>query len=262
MTAGYRPDLAFVHDEGFGDFARRAAPAILRELSRRGLDGGVIVDAGCGSGALAEALVAAGRRVVGFDASEAMIALARARVPGAEFRVARLADAPLPPCDAIVAVGEVVNYRFDGRAGARALPAFFRRAFSALRPGGVLLFDFLAPLARGSRTGSAHRASADWAVLVTRREDRARRRLVREITTFRRAGTHWRRDDEVHELELLAPADVRAALLRAGFRVALRRGWGAAALPAGHRVVTAAKPEPRRRKGARGGPPRVQSRSV
>ena len=47
MPAGYREDLARVHDAGFTAFAERAAPAVLRELARRGLAGGFVVELGC-----------------------------------------------------------------------------------------------------------------------------------------------------------------------------------------------------------------------
>jgi SAM-dependent methyltransferase len=57
-----------------------------------------VLDAGCGTGALAEAIAArdATARITGVDISEAFLNLARARVPGATFRrgdIARLPDA-------------------------------------------------------------------------------------------------------------------------------------------------------------------------
>ena len=39
-----------------------------------------------------------------------MIELARLHAPNARFEVARFADAEIPPCAAIVAMGEVLNY--------------------------------------------------------------------------------------------------------------------------------------------------------
>jgi len=50
MTAPYAPDLAYVHDVGFGDFARDAGPALLAHFRKAGLAGGHVVDLGCGSG--------------------------------------------------------------------------------------------------------------------------------------------------------------------------------------------------------------------
>lgn len=55
--------------------------------------GARILDLGCGSGRpTAEQLVTAGAGVVGIDASERMLELARAHVPGADFRRADMRD--------------------------------------------------------------------------------------------------------------------------------------------------------------------------
>lgn len=244
MPGGYRGDLARVHDAGFTSFAERAAPAILRELARRGLRGGLVVELGCGTGALTARLLARGHRVLGVDLSPAMLALARRRAPGAVFRRGSFLEGSLPPCDAVVAVGEVLNYRMDVRNDAARRRAFFRRAFAALRPGGVLIFDFLAPLGRGSRSGSAATTGPHWAVLVTRTEDPGRGRLRRRITTFLRRGRSYRRAEETHDIILLDPPRLAADLRSAGFRVALRRGYGAARLGPGHHVALAARPRP------------------
>src|SRR5205807_5497057 len=53
MPLVYSTDLAYVHDAGFSDFARRAVPELVKILSRHGIRRGLIVDVGCGSGALA-----------------------------------------------------------------------------------------------------------------------------------------------------------------------------------------------------------------
>src|SRR5215469_14060460 len=111
--AGYTEDLAYIHDTGYGDFARTAAPALLESLRARGITSGLVVDLGCGSGIWAQALVAAGYDVLGIDISPAMIRLARRKAPGAKFRTASLLSAELPPCAAVTAIGECVNYAFD-----------------------------------------------------------------------------------------------------------------------------------------------------
>ena len=48
----YGEDPAYVHDAGHGDFARAAAPDLLRRLRAAGLTGGTVVDLGCGVGHL------------------------------------------------------------------------------------------------------------------------------------------------------------------------------------------------------------------
>ena len=56
MADNYREDLAYIHDAGFGALARSAAPVLLEDLRRRGVDGGLVIDLGCGSGILSEAV--------------------------------------------------------------------------------------------------------------------------------------------------------------------------------------------------------------
>jgi hypothetical protein len=43
---GYREDLAYIHDSGFGDYARKAAPGLLRILARNRIGAGLVVDLG------------------------------------------------------------------------------------------------------------------------------------------------------------------------------------------------------------------------
>ena len=53
-----------------------------------------LLDVGCGSGALARALLGAGARVTGIDPSAEAVAAARAAAPGAVFEIADAADLP------------------------------------------------------------------------------------------------------------------------------------------------------------------------
>ena len=241
--AGYGEDLASVHDAGFLGVAREAARFVAAELEQAGLEEGTVVELGCGSGATAAALGEAGHRVLGFELSEAMLRLARERAPGAKLLAGSLFDAELPRCDAVVAVGEVVNYAFDPRSSKRALAAFFARAREALRPGGLLVFDAAGPGRAPGGRSSGFRHGEDWAVIFEAREDRGGRRLTRRITTFRRAGGGpgggWRRSDETHELRLYAASELARMLRRGGFRVRIRRGYGAEPLGPGLRVLVA-----------------------
>ena len=224
----YDTDLAWIHHAGFSEFAESAAPGILAILAKRGVSNGTIVDAGCGSGVLSHAFTKAGYDTIGFDASAAMIALARETAPGASFFVAGFADAALPSCDAIVAVGEVLNY-----ATLAETKRFITNARTALRPGGMLLFDIAEsgsyPLHDERRIGGD-----DWSVIVIKDSDG--RHLTRRVLTFREVGGEVRRSEEIHTLELYDRAEIVRLLRTAGFRVDVRRSYGTRRLPKGHAV--------------------------
>src|SRR2546426_7956737 len=113
MVEAYNSDLAYIHDAGFGDFAKNSAPGLLQILHNSGLASGLVVDLGCGSGIWAAELSRAGYDVLGIDISQAMIDIARKRVPRGEFRTGSLLRAKLPRCDAVTALGECFNYLFD-----------------------------------------------------------------------------------------------------------------------------------------------------
>jgi len=222
----YGNDLAYIHDAGFGALARHAAPVLLDALRRRGIDRGLVIDLGCGSGILSEEIAAAGYDVLGIDISEAMIAMARERVPQGEFRVESLLRAELPPCVAVAAVGEAFNYLFDSANSERALAKLFKRIHTALDPGGLLLFDVAEPGRAGTGPQRKHVETKDWAVLLTLEEDERRRLLTRRITTFRKVGDLYRREEEIHRLRLFPRSEVAAQLRGLGFRVRTLAGYG------------------------------------
>jgi SAM-dependent methyltransferase len=240
MPRWYGEDLAYIHDVGHAEFALRSAPGILEILARSGIRDGIVVDLGCGSGLWARELVDAGYQVLGIDISEAMITLSRKRVPEAEFRVGSLFDAEIPPCGAVTAVSEVLNYLFDEEPG--GLAPLFRRVFEALVSGGVFVFDVLGPgqvppgaKARGFRVGE------DWAVLSEREEDAERGTLERRIVSFRKVGEHYRRDDEVHRVRLYDPSELAAELGELGFEVRTMRAYGDYPLGKNHAAFEARK---------------------
>jgi tRNA (cmo5U34)-methyltransferase len=82
-------------------------------------------------------------RWTGIDASEAMLARARERLPGAELRLSRLED-PLPEGPFDLAVSTLAVHHLDA-AGKRDL---FARVAGSLRPGGrFVLGDVVVPRA-------------------------------------------------------------------------------------------------------------------
>ena len=234
---GYECDLAYVHDVGFGDFARKAAPGLLAVLRSTGIARGLVVDLGCGSGIWAAALVRRGYDVLGTDISKAMIRLARRRAPAARFVQASLLVADLPSCDAVTSIGECLNYTFDQRNTRRELHKLFRRVYDALRPGGVFVFDIAEP---GQTHRRSHSVGKDWAILFE--VEPMGDFLIRRMTTFRRLGKLYRRSQETHPMRLYRSTDLAAELRCAGFSVRVLRAYGRFQLPPAHVAFVATKP--------------------
>lgn len=219
----YRDDLAYIHHTGFSEFAESAAPWVIATLHRYNLE--TVVELGCGSGVLARELTRAGFDVHGFDVSPSMIALARDTAPRARFDVGAFDEVHIPPCDAILAMGEVLNYgTFDGV-----------RRLVANAPASLLLFDVAE---RGAYPPyDEHRSGGDdWSVIAIKESDGET--LTRRVLTFRVDG---RRDEEVHRLELYDRAELLPLLRAHGFRTTVRRSYGTRRLPKGHTVYLAVR---------------------
>jgi tRNA (cmo5U34)-methyltransferase len=108
-----------------------------------GVPARTILELGVGTGETARRLLARhpAARLVGIDASEAMLAEARRRLPEAELSVSRLEE-PLPPGPFDLVVSTLAVHHLDG-AGKRDL---FARVREALRPGGrFILADLVVP---------------------------------------------------------------------------------------------------------------------
>src|SRR4051812_48808100 len=155
----------------------------------------------------ARQLSEAGHHVHGFDVSEAMIRLATQREPRATFEIGSFVDAVIPPCEAIIAIGEVFGYAAPGTDSPAPLGSLFARCRDALCPGGLLVFDLAGPGRLHARQQRGWTAGPGWVVLVDTRIESDT--LLRQIVTFRNCGrSRYRRSDETHRLRLHRPAHV------------------------------------------------------
>lgn len=120
----------------YDELARRFQAANARLLALHAPGGGTAVDAGCGTGLLAEALLARGAAgVTAFDPSPAMVEAARRRLPGdrSSVHLATLSEfEPTSPSD-VVASSAMLTWLYPDIAGGVA--GLARLA----RPGGHVL---------------------------------------------------------------------------------------------------------------------------
>lgn len=173
------PDLAAVYDSMAPSFADHAAdgaynahydrPSVIELCGE--VAGLSVLDAGCGPGFYAEALVKRGATVVAFDASAPMVELARHRVGSAvDVRQLTLGE-PLPFDDGsfdLIVCALVIHYVADRRA---ALSEFHR----LVRDEGAVVVSTQHPTADWLRKGGSyfdvkvetdvwHREERDWEV--------------------------------------------------------------------------------------------------
>lgn len=215
----YRRRLAGIHHADFSEHAKAAARQLLAEL---GDDRGLVIDLGCGAGDLAPEVTAAGFDYLGLDTSPNMLVLARNRHPGARFEQRSAFDIDdLPPARAIVAVGEVINYGTDPRAGAAGLYAWLRACHRLLGPGGVLLFDAAGPMRADPDPVTRVFRGDGYQMSVIVATDPQRRTLTRTIRISDATGE----ETETHVLHLVDPMEVMAALRRTGFDVTPLAGY-------------------------------------
>ena len=236
MSDAYREDLAYIHHLGFGHLANNAAEVLLNALRNSGIDKGTVVDLCCGSGLLAGKLTAAGYEVLGIDISEALLDIAKEYAPSAHFRQESIWKSELPPCVAVAAIGECFNYLFDEDNTDQALYELLQRIHKALDPGGFLLFDVAEPgrVPDSSGLQRAHTEGEDWAVLMSAQEDRTNRLLTRRITTFRKDGELYRREQEIHRLRLVIRSELLEQLDSLGFEVDILESYVQLQFPQGY----------------------------
>lgn len=153
-------DLWSAYDEMGSRFERHAAdsaynthydrPAVLAALGP--VTGQRVLDAACGPGLYAESLLAAGAEVVGFDASQTMVELARKRLgQRAQIDLARLGE-PLPyPAEAfdLSICALAIHYVTDR-------PAAFAELYRVLRAGGTLVVSTQHPTTDWLRKGGSY----------------------------------------------------------------------------------------------------------
>jgi ubiquinone/menaquinone biosynthesis C-methylase UbiE len=101
---------------------------------------GVALDAACGTGRHAAKLAELGHQVIGVDATEAMLDLARAKVPGGDFHLGRLEDLPLEDASVdLITCALALTHVPE-------LEPVLRELGRVLRPGGAVVLSDIHPI--------------------------------------------------------------------------------------------------------------------
>ncbi len=125
------------------DLAHEVMQAALRDFS------GSVLDIGCGTGTMLQAVSSNFDTVAGFDVSEEMLAQARKKLPDADLRVADLREAwPTEDGSFDVVYETLVLEHIED------LGHFYQEAARLLRPGGVLLVVEFHPIRQAQNRGA------------------------------------------------------------------------------------------------------------
>ena len=227
----FGPAYAGAYDALYRDKDYDAECDVLERAFAERADGPVrrVLDVGCGTGGHALRLARRGYAVVGIDRSVAMLTHARASAePGldASFVEGDLRDVPAAlgpgtaPFDAAVVMFAVLGYLTE-TADIRAALAGLR---SALRPGGVLVFDgWYGPAVLADPPGERLRvldAGGGRTVLraATGTLDPLRHRCTVDYRLWTLDGDRVvARAEERHEMRFFFPLELEALLGDAGF---------------------------------------------
>ncbi len=173
-----------------------------------------ILDLCCGTGQLAQALIARGHQVTGLDASEEMLRFARENAPAGKFIVDDARSFKLPAVyHAVVSTFDSLNHVMS----LEELTAVFGNVYAALQPGGLFLFDL--NMEEGYRIcwNDNFGIVEDDHVCVVRLSYHPEERKAQFDTTIFYLQEGWQRSDLTLMQKCYSEAEVRSALEVTGF---------------------------------------------
>ena len=188
-------------------------------LAREGLRPRTCVDLACGTGSVTEILARKGYEVTGVDMSEEMLTVAASKVMDLErlpmFSCQRLEQLRLPRAvDMAVCALDSLDYILDPADCAEAI----RRAYKALNPGGIFIFDVNTPEKLRAMDGQVFLDEDDDVYCVWRGEfDEETNICSYGMDLFQRQGAVWHRSFEEHQEYAYSQAQLTGFLKAAGF---------------------------------------------
>lgn len=199
-------------------YAQVYGPRLRALLQERGLAGGKVLDAGCGTGTLALQLAAAGHHVTGVDLSGSLLDVARRKDTGNAVRWVQgdLTRLTLGETfGGITCVSDVLNHLETLDQWEQA----FRTFHAHLDAGGWLFFDVMTCHGLAELDAYTTQDRERRVLLLGVIWEPATRRSTLKITSFVPAASSplWERATETITEWGQSVADMQAALARAGF---------------------------------------------
>lgn len=206
--------FAWVYNKHWGHFSKRVLP-VLEKLILKDLPAGArMLDLCCGTGHLAQALLARGYTVTGLDGSEAMIRCARENTPAGDFIVADARSFTLPAMyHGVVSTFDSLNHIMN----VEELTAVFRNVYAVLEEGGGFLFDLNTEEGYTARWCGCFGIVEDDHVCIVRSRYRSGERIGQADITIFRLEKEWHRTDLTLFQRCYSEEEVRLALAGVGF---------------------------------------------
>ena len=213
-------NLAASYDRLTNDVDYEATVAFYEEILRReGVTPRTVVDLACGTGSVTEILARKGYRVTGVDMSEEMLTEAAMKTMDLEqppmYSCQRLQNLRLPRgVDMAVCALDSLDYILDPEDCKEAI----RRAYKALNPGGIFIFDVNTPEKLRAMDDQIFLDEDDEVYCVWRGEfDEETNICSYGMDLFQREGNMWRRSFEEHREYAYSQEQLTRFLKDAGF---------------------------------------------
>ncbi len=207
--------FAWVYNKHWGnDFTQLVLPILENLVLRRLPAKASILDLCCGTGQLAQALIALGYKVTGLDRSEEMLRFARENAPAGEFIRDDARSFKLPDIyHAVVSTFDSLNHIMT----LEELTSVFRNVYAALRGGGLFLFDLNMEEGYKACWNDSFGIVEDDHVCVVRSSYRPEERTAQFDATIFYSQEGWQRSDVTLVQKCYSEAEVQSALKAAGF---------------------------------------------
>ena len=213
-------NLAASYDRLTNDVDYEATVEFYMEiLCREGITPRTVVDLACGTGSVTEILARKGYRVTGVDMSEEMLTEAAMKTMDMEqppmYSCQLLQELRLPRgVDMAVCALDSLDYILDPADCKEAI----RRAYKALNPGGIFIFDVNTPEKLRAMDDQIFLDEDDDVYCVWRGEfDEETNICSYGMDLFQREGNMWRRSFEEHREYAYSQEQLTGFLKDAGF---------------------------------------------
>lgn len=213
-------NLAASYDRLTNDVDYEATVEFYNEiLKREGVRPRTAVDLACGTGSVTVLLAKQGIRTVGVDMSEDMLTAAWEKVMDMDepptFVCQKLQELHLPRAvDLAVCALDSLDYITDPKDCAEAI----RRAYKAINPGGIFIFDVNTPEKLRAMDGQVFLDEDDDVYCVWRGEfDHKSNICSYGMDLFQRQGNVWHRSFEEHREYAYSQEQLTKFLKDAGF---------------------------------------------